>query len=214
VVAVLGASLHGLRSEVVKAGGRGVLFKPIRQSRLIAIINTLLTGVEEASVVEEAGGKAALRAAPAPSPAGESGAVATPSETSAGPPRVLVVDDNLVNQKLSSKMLQRLGCEVQIVENGQLAVERLQERGFDVVFMDCQMPVMDGYEATRRVRIREENAKLARTPIVAMTANAMQGDREKCLAAGMDDYITKPFKPADFKRMLESWVTREVSGSA
>jgi len=218
VVAVLGASLHGLRSEVVKVGGRGVLFKPIRQSRLIATINTLLTGVEEASVVGETTVKEALSAAPVSLPAREPDAVAapvaTPSETPAGPPQVLVVDDNLVNQKLSSKMLQRLGCEVQIVENGQLAVECLQERGFDVVFMDCQMPVMDGYEATRRVRTREENGKLARTPIVAMTANAMQGDREKCLAAGMDDYITKPFKPADFKRMLESWVTGEASGSA
>jgi CheY-like chemotaxis protein len=218
VVAVLGASLHGLRSELVKVGGRGVLFKPIRQSRLIATINTLLTGVEEASVVGEPTVKKALSAAPVSLPAREPDAVAapvaTPSETPAGPPQVLVVDDNLVNQKLSSKMLQRLGCEVQIVENGQLAVECLQERGFDVVFMDCQMPVMDGYEATRRVRTREENGKLARTPIVAMTANAMQGDREKCLAAGMDDYITKPFKPADFKRMLESWVTGEASGSA
>ena len=221
VVAVLGASLHGLRSEVVKVGGRGVLFKPIRQSRLIATINTLLTEVEEASVVGEPTVKETPGVVPARVPARESepvvAAVEPPTtstaETPVGPPQVLVVDDNLVNQKLSSKMLQRLGCEVQIVENGQLAVERLQERGFDVVFMDCQMPVMDGYEATRRVRTREENGKLARTPIVAMTANAMQGDREKCLAAGMDDYITKPFKPADFKRMLESWVTREVSES-
>ena len=118
--------------------------------------------------------------------------------------RVLVVDDNVVNQKLASKFLQKLGHRVDIVSNGLLAVKQVEAQSYDIVFMDCQMPEMDGYTATRTIRGTETGEE--RLPIVAMTANAMTGDRENCLAAGMDHYITKPFKQADFLEAISSLV--------
>ena len=118
---------------------------------------------------------------------------------------VLLVEDNLVNQKVASVILKKLGCEVTLAANGQAALDTLENSNFDVVFMDCQMPEMDGYEATRTLRERERNRKSkgrAHTWVVAMTANAMQGDRERCLAAGMDDYVSKPIRPEDVHSAL------------
>jgi CheY-like chemotaxis protein len=107
--------------------------------------------------------------------------------------RVLVVEDNPVNQLVAQGLLQSLGCRVDVAQNGREAVERTSERHYDVVLMDCQMPVMDGYEATLRIRQREQSAHGSnRTTIVAMTAFAMKEDRRQCLEAGMDDYIAKP----------------------
>ncbi|MCP4693867.1 MAG: response regulator, partial [Desulfobacterales bacterium] len=105
---------------------------------------------------------------------------------------VLLVEDNRINQRVAAGILGRYGCRVEVVGNGEEAVDRLREKAFDLIFMDAHMPVMDGFEATRKIREREEPG--ARTPIVAMTALAMAGDRERCLEAGMDDYIAKPIK--------------------
>jgi len=116
------------------------------------------------------------------------------------PLHALVVEDNRINQTVAVRRLEKCGCTVDVVENGQFAVRRVQEQRFDVVFMDCQMPVMDGYEATRQIRRRPEHAGL---PIVAMTANAMEGDRERCLEAGMTDYLSKPLQPAALAAVLD-----------
>ncbi|MCP4689120.1 MAG: response regulator, partial [Desulfobacterales bacterium] len=105
---------------------------------------------------------------------------------------VLLVEDNHINQRVAAGILRRFGCRVDVAGNGEEAVGRVREKSFDVIFMDATMPVMDGFEATRKIREREESG--ARTPIVAMTALAMAGDRERCLKAGMDDYIAKPIK--------------------
>jgi len=118
---------------------------------------------------------------------------------------VLVVEDNPVNQEVAVEMLKRMGCRVDVAAHGREAVERFGQRPYDVIFMDCQMPEMDGYEATRTLRERERNRKSkgrAHTWVVAMTANAMQGDRERCLAAGMDDYVSKPIRPEDVHSAL------------
>jgi PAS domain S-box-containing protein len=122
--------------------------------------------------------------------------------------RVLLVEDNLVNQKVAAALLKKLGCQLEIAGNGAEALNQLAARHFDVVLMDCQMPVMDGFEATRRLRAGEIGETMRRVPIIAMTANAMQGDREACLASGMDDYLAKPVSNAALKAALARWTDR------
>lgn len=114
--------------------------------------------------------------------------------------RVLVAEDNPVNQKVARAMLERLGCQVDLVANGREAVEMAGRLPYDLIFMDCQMPEMDGYEATRQIR-----ALGARQPIIAMTANALPGDREVCLEAGMSDYIAKPLRSEELMRLVSRW---------
>ena len=116
---------------------------------------------------------------------------------------VLLVEDHPVNQKLASKLLNRWGHRVTVAGNGQLALDMLATRRFDLVLMDMMMPVLDGLEATQRFRVAEQGP---RTPIIAMTANAMQGDRETCLAAGMDDYLSKPIEIAEFQRIVQRYL--------
>jgi CheY-like chemotaxis protein/HPt (histidine-containing phosphotransfer) domain-containing protein len=123
--------------------------------------------------------------------------------------RVLVVEDNPVNQAVVKKMLEKAGLSPITANDGVEAVELTHQEQFDVVLMDCQMPRMDGYEATEAIRDREAIHGLMRTPVIAMTANAMAGDREKCLAVGMDDYLSKPVKPAQLENMLRQWLPME-----
>lgn len=119
-------------------------------------------------------------------------------------PTVLVVEDNRINQTLAMRFLEKQGCKVTVVANGRDAVELcLDGDRFDLVFMDCHMPEMDGYEATRAIRAREKGRARSAMRIIAMTANAMQGDREACLAAGMDDYISKPLSVEGLKALLD-----------
>ena len=108
---------------------------------------------------------------------------------------MLLVEDNAINQRVARRFLERLGCEVQVVGDGRQAVEAYERNSFDVILMDMQMPVMDGLEATRRIRELESGGP-KRTPIVALTANAMMGTLERCLEAGMDDYLERRWRPA------------------
>jgi signal transduction histidine kinase/CheY-like chemotaxis protein len=126
--------------------------------------------------------------------------------------RILLVEDNRVNQELGIGMLQSMGCAADVAADGQAAVEACANHSYDLVLMDCMMPLMDGYEATRQIRARETGEN--RTPIVAMTANAMKGDRELCLAAGMDDYLAKPFSIEQLDRVLRQWLPASGSGSS
>ena len=129
----------------------------------------------------------------------------TLSESQAGPkPRLLLAEDNPVNQKVACKMLEKLGYRVDVAGNGQEAVAAHERARYPLIFMDCQMPEVDGFEATALIRKME--GRSAHTPIVAMTANAMQGDRERCLAAGMDDYIAKPVRPKELQAVLDTWL--------
>jgi PAS domain S-box-containing protein len=120
------------------------------------------------------------------------------------PPLVLVAEDSPVNQIVASRSLERCGCISDVVADGVKALEALGARHYDAVLMDCQMPRMDGYEATRRLRRRERRAE--HTPVIAMTAHAMDGDRQRCLDAGMDDYIAKPMRHNDLAVILERWI--------
>jgi CheY-like chemotaxis protein/HPt (histidine-containing phosphotransfer) domain-containing protein len=134
----------------------------------------------------------------APPPAPEVPAPAAPAG------KLLIVEDNAVNQKVALGIVKQLGFEADLAVHGLNALEALGHDRYDAVLMDCQMPVMDGYQATREIRLREGGRR--RLPIIAFTANADQGDRERCLEAGMDDYITKPVRPDELRTTIERWV--------
>ncbi|MFN8636085.1 MAG: ATP-binding protein [Chloroflexota bacterium] len=128
------------------------------------------------------------------------------ASTAARPVSILVAEDNPVNQKLASRMLERLGCEVDVVATGRAALEASAAHEYAVILMDCQMPELDGYEATAQIRAREGRGR--HVPIVALTASAMPEDRERCLAAGMTGYVSKPVRLDDLKAALDPWLPR------
>jgi CheY-like chemotaxis protein len=136
-----------------------------------------------------------------------------PKETAREQPHdgisVLVAEDNAINQKVLARLLERLGCRVSIAQDGAEAVETAQRETFDVVFMDCQMPRMDGYEAARR--IRQAGGAMQQVPIVALTAHALDSDRRRCLEAGMSDYVTKPVSLESLRAALERAVLRPAA---
>lgn len=120
--------------------------------------------------------------------------------------QVLLVEDNLINQMVCQEILKQLGVTVYVANNGVEALEALPKYPYDLVLMDCQMPEMDGYETTRAIRAREQADRLKHLPIIALTAHAMPGDREKCLETGMDDYLVKPFQIEELRVLLERWL--------
>lgn len=118
---------------------------------------------------------------------------------------ILVVDDNTGNQYVAKVVLELFGLQAHVVENGEEALRAASSGQYELILMDCRMPILDGYEATLAIR-RAEEAKGKRTPIIGVTACALEGDREKCLAAGMDDYLPKPITVDSFKSMLKRWI--------
>ena len=162
------------------------LVKPVRPSQLFDVLHTLLASRPDYGRHE----------------AGEHTEVVRPDRGE----RVLIVEDNAANLKVAMRMIERLGYRADKAGNGIEAVRVLDRMDYDAVLMDCQMPEMDGYEATRQIRRHEKEGR--HTPIIAMTASAMAGDRERCLAAGMDDYISKPIKLHVVAAVLERWLGR------
>lgn len=130
------------------------------------------------------------------------------------PLRLLLVEDNPVNQKIVVITLKRLGYEVDVASNGREALSSLAVQSYNLILMDCQMPEMDGFELTAMLREREAATGQARVPIIALTANALDGDRQRCIDAGMDDYLTKPFKQEQLAEMLEHWLPEQGAGKA
>jgi len=125
--------------------------------------------------------------------------------------RILLAEDNPVNQMIATEMLTDYACHITPANNGLEVLQLVKEHSFDLIFMDCQMPEMDGFEATRMMREYESQNDKIRTPVIAFTANAMQGDREKCISAGMDDYISKPVNNASLERVLLDWLPHKLS---
>jgi CheY-like chemotaxis protein len=184
-----------------EAGFSAGLAKPIRQSQLFDCIAEVMSDIPEKAgrgrdeMAGKPGGDDAAEE-PVPKSAVNRGRIM----------RILVAEDNLVNQKVAVRMLQKLGYAADVAGNGLEAIDAASLIPYDIVFMDCQMPAMDGFEATDQIRKMDGDAR--HTAIVAMTANALQGDREKCLAAGMDDYISKPVRQADLSGAIDRWASR------
>ncbi len=198
---------RGDAEEARQAGIEAYLNKPVRQSQLYDAIATVI-----GKPVEE---QEAAR------PERQTQLVTRHSLKEAkvrSRVRVLVAEDNQVNQKVAVRMLEKLGYRADVAANGLEAVEALSRIPYSAILMDVQMPEMDGYEATMTIRRHEYVAAqrgvtlgndVHRTPIIAMTANAMQGDREKALEAGMDDYLSKPVKPKELAEVLERWISQD-----
>jgi len=185
------AAAHGTR-ELDPAVDR-YLTKPVRQAQLRGALRDLLLSPAARALVPEA-----RREAPGSALERLSG-------------RVLLAEDNVVNQQIAAVMLEGLGIHVDVVENGLEALQALEHAEYDVVLMDCQMPLMDGFEATAELRRRERSDGGQRhVPVLALTANAMDGDQEQCLAAGMDDYLAKPFTQAALQALLTRWLGAEA----
>ncbi len=125
--------------------------------------------------------------------------------------RVLLAEDNLINQKVAEAMLRKLGFDVVIAANGREALTLAKSEAWHLVFMDCQMPELDGFEATAAIRARESARNLPRMPIVAMTANVTAEDRARCVAAGMDDHVAKPARSVDLERALNGLNQRRAA---
>jgi PAS domain S-box-containing protein len=173
------------------AGFDACLVKPVRQSVLYDCLINVMAGRPQDPIAEPAGSKPLIHA-----PAGIRG-------------EILLVEDNLINQQVALGILQVQGYSVTIANNGREAVETYARRPFDLILMDCAMPEMDGFEATREIRSRDR-ASGKRVPIVALTANAMAHDREECLNAGMDDHLSKPFSMQMMQETLDRWLPRAV----
>ena len=123
---------------------------------------------------------------------------------------ILLAEDNPVNQHVALKMLEKMGYRTHAVANGAEAIAALKAFSYDLVIMDCQMPKLDGYETTRQIRDPESTVRNRRIPIIALTAHAMKGDQERCINAGMDDYLAKPVKPDELERVLEKWLRKPI----
>jgi CheY-like chemotaxis protein/HPt (histidine-containing phosphotransfer) domain-containing protein len=180
----------------VKAGFAALLTKPIKPAQLFESLVQVVSG---------------LRAAPKPPPAAQN--KLDPKLASRLPLRVLLCDDNLINQKVATRLLAQMGYTPKIAGHGIEALQALDAAPYDLIFMDVMMPEMDGLEATRQIRIRQQNRAAHpnyKSPliIVAMTASAMPGDREKCLEAGMDDYLSKPVRPEQVRALIERWAEK------
>jgi PAS domain S-box-containing protein len=173
-----------------------VLIKPARERHLFQALS--------AAVAARSGNPAAGRPANQEPP--ESSAVSR-----LAPARILLVEDNPVNQKVATRMLEKLGMVVDVAGDGAQAIRQFEKRSYDLILMDCQMPVMDGYAATREIRSRENGRHL---PIIAMTADALEGARERCLAAGMDAYIVKPIKLATLSNVLAERLRSEKTSAS
>lgn len=183
LVALSSVDSHAHRGTTESLGFSAWLQKPARQSTLRDCLFRVHQGA-------------------APTPAA---AMPAPLTSHAHGARVLLVEDNPVNREVATGLLELLGYHVDSVEDGRQACDRSATQSYRVILMDCQMPVMDGFAATASIREREQQRHMPRTPIIALTANAMEGDRDRCLAAGMDDYLTKPFSHQALSDTLARW---------
>jgi CheY-like chemotaxis protein len=196
VIMLMPVGRHGDVREARKAGVLLSLSKPVRQS---ALYNGLINAVSGT-------GDAVADASPA-----ETAKVVVKRENRG---KLLLAEDNAVNQQVALAILKIEGYHVTVAKSGVEAVDAFQKNAFDLVLMDCHMPEMDGFEATRNIRQMQKQGNLKRIPIIALTANAMQQDRDECLNAGMDDHLSKPYTRLQMRAMLDRWLPVEGTAGA
>jgi len=185
LVLLTSSGMQGEADQAKEAGIAAYLTKPVRQSPLFECLATVIGGSPGRTVRPGAD-----VTAPCPDRTGPTG-------------HVLLAEDNPVNRLVAASMLKRLGFRVDVAVNGAEAVEKARLTSYGLILMDCQMPVLDGYEATQQIRSLDTGHR--RTPIVAVTASAMKSDPQRCQAAGMDDYLAKPLSLKTLAAMLDRW---------
>ena len=190
---LLSSGGFGADGDRQKYGFSQALLKPVRQAVLFDAIAIALQ---------------------APAKKSEAASEAAPDVPDYSRHRLLVIEDNKVNQKLIMTLLAKFLCKADLAENGQEALDRLEQQTYDLIFMDCQMPIMDGYEAVRILRQREVTANKPRTPVIALTAHASNEDREKCLSSGMDDFLGKPIARTQLAKALARWLGPAGAGDS
>ena len=191
IIILTSIGVRGDAARMEAIGCSGYLMKPIKQSRLREAIATVFgqDGTEESSKAASFVTRHSL------------------AEEKRKNTRILLVEDHPVNRKLATNILSKAGFRVETAEDGKLALEALEQQAYDIVLMDIQMPRMDGYEATRAIRAGQ--GATARIPIVAMTAHAMKEDKDRCLEAGMNDFVTKPIRPQQLFATIDKWISRD-----
>jgi len=199
LIVLTSAGGSGFAKRLHDSGAAALLTKPIRRLQLLdtaaAVSRARQSGSMDTLITLDS-----ARVAKKESTA--SGAGEAPLDSV----RVLLAEDNRVNLAFATETLENLGCDVAFAENGKVAVESVKAAVFDVILMDCQMPVMDGFEASRIITEMKARGEISDIPIIALTANAMKGDKEKCLAAGMNDYLTKPIRKKTLQEAIERWL--------
>ena len=192
------------RSSSQVWGQRGIeatLTKPIREWHLVETVSAIAQSLGKQTNIEEEQSNDLIRL--------HSLTHTTETTSPVCSLNILVVEDNIVSQKVATRLLEKLGAKVDLANNGNEALEKLQQRSYDMILMDCQMPGLDGFDATGQIRASEQEG--TRIPIVAMTAAAMVGDRERCILSGMDDYISKPVKWEELKATVAKWSATAVT---
>jgi len=181
---------RGDAKQLIEMGFAAYLSKPVKQSQLFNCLSTV-AGVQTEKGIKQADSIVTKHSL---------------ADDQKQKINILLVEDNKINQKVAINILKKLGYSVDIANNGKEAINALELIPYDIVLMDCQMPEMDGYEATSVIRDAKSNVLNYKTIVIAMTANAMKGDHKKCLDAGMNDYLSKPVKPQALSEMLEKWI--------
>jgi two-component system, sensor histidine kinase and response regulator len=181
-----------------KAGIEACVLKPVKQSRLFGRIAEIMAGHRQLSRKKTQTATLTMKKVMAP-----------PSLTKK-PTRILLAEDNIINQKVATGLLNNIGYSVDVANNGLEVLAALDLRPYDLILMDCQMPELDGYETTGRIRSRADCKSIK---IIAMTANAMRGESEKCLEAGMDDYLSKPVRLESLRDMVNRWMPADAKAS-
>ena len=181
--------------DMKKAGVEACVLKPVKQSRLFGRIAEVMAGHQPLARKKTQTSTLSLKSPITP-----------PPSLSRKPTRILLAEDNIINQKVALGLLNNIGYKADVAANGLEVLAALEVRPYDLILMDCQMPELDGYETTHRIRANPESGSMR---IIAMTANAMRGESEKCLDAGMDDYLSKPVRLEALRDMLARWMPPE-----